>query len=144
MPEHAPILADRTALVDRSVTELSLLAKEDSPDAVVEVLFTRYEDEDAHILCADELKVALECQHHLLGRVFDEVFGQGPSGPPLVGGWPQVGNGRPCEYDLTTHADTCEGRPRGRGRARDVNGSVSAHGSPPAAVDDPLRIPLGL
>lgn len=50
MPEHAPILADRTALVDRYVTELSLLAKEDSPDAVVEVLFTRYEDEDAHIL----------------------------------------------------------------------------------------------
>lgn len=50
MPAHAPILADRTALVDRSVTELSLLATEGSPDAVVEVLLTRYEDEDAHLL----------------------------------------------------------------------------------------------
>jgi len=44
------MLADRTALVDRSVTELSLLAKEGSPEAVIEVLLTHYEDEDAHLL----------------------------------------------------------------------------------------------
>ena len=38
------------ALVNRYITELSLRAKEDSPEAVIEVLLTRYEDEDAHIL----------------------------------------------------------------------------------------------
>jgi len=47
MSARAPILADRTALVDGYVTELSLLVKEGSPDAVIDVLLTRYEDEDA-------------------------------------------------------------------------------------------------
>ncbi|HXH11857.1 MAG TPA: hypothetical protein VNP04_19095 [Alphaproteobacteria bacterium] len=32
------------------MTELILQAKSSCPDAVVEVLFTHYEDEDAHIL----------------------------------------------------------------------------------------------
>ena len=41
--------AQRTALLDKYVTELILLAKEQCPEAVVEVLFTRHEDEDAHI-----------------------------------------------------------------------------------------------
>ena len=50
MSERAPMLADRTALVDRYVTELSLLAKEGSPEAVIEVLLTHDEDEDAHLL----------------------------------------------------------------------------------------------
>ena len=49
MPEHIPT-AERIALIDRYVTELVLLIKELCPDAVVEVLFTHYEDEDAHIL----------------------------------------------------------------------------------------------
>jgi hypothetical protein len=49
MPEHVPT-AERIALIDRYVTELVLLTKEQCPDAVVEVLFTHYEDEDAHIL----------------------------------------------------------------------------------------------
>jgi hypothetical protein len=49
MPEHIPT-AERIALIDRYVTELVLLIKEQCPDAVVEVLFTHYEDEDAHIL----------------------------------------------------------------------------------------------
>lgn len=50
MPEQVPTAPDRTALLDKYVTEISLLAKEQCPDAAVEVLFTRYEDEDAHIL----------------------------------------------------------------------------------------------
>ena len=49
MPEHIPT-AERIALIDRYITELVLLVKEQCPDAVVEVLFTHYEDEDAHIL----------------------------------------------------------------------------------------------
>jgi putative heme iron utilization protein len=49
MPEQIPT-AERIALIDRYVTELVLLTKEQCPDAVVEVLFTHYEDEDAHIL----------------------------------------------------------------------------------------------
>jgi hypothetical protein len=50
MSEHLPILTDRTSLLDKYITELILLAKGSCPDAVVEVLFTQYEDEDAHIL----------------------------------------------------------------------------------------------
>src|SRR5262245_2388063 len=50
MPEHPSIVSDQTALLDRYVTELILLAKGSCPDAIVEVLSTRYEDEDAHIL----------------------------------------------------------------------------------------------
>jgi hypothetical protein len=50
MSEHLPILTDRTHLLDKCITELILLAKGNCPDAIVEVLFTRYEDEDAHIL----------------------------------------------------------------------------------------------
>jgi hypothetical protein len=49
MPEHIPT-AERIALIDRYITELVLLIKEQCPDAVVEVLFTHYEDEAAHIL----------------------------------------------------------------------------------------------
>ena len=50
MSEYLPILTDWTTLLDKYITELILLAKGSCPDAVVEVLFTRYEDEDAHIL----------------------------------------------------------------------------------------------
>jgi hypothetical protein len=50
MSEYSPILTDRTSLLDKYITELILLAKGSCPDAVVEVLFTQYEDEDAHIL----------------------------------------------------------------------------------------------
>lgn len=49
MPETAKTPTDRSLLVDKYVTELSLLAKEQRPDATVEAAFTRYEDEDAHI-----------------------------------------------------------------------------------------------
>jgi hypothetical protein len=50
-PKHAEaVFPDRTTLVDRYVTELILLAKGSCPDAILEVLSTRYEDEDAHIL----------------------------------------------------------------------------------------------
>jgi hypothetical protein len=49
MHEQVPSAPDRTALLDKYVTELTLLAKEQCPEAVVEVLFTRHEDEDAHI-----------------------------------------------------------------------------------------------
>jgi len=49
MPEHLQTASDRTNLLDKYVTELSLLAKQECPEAAVEVLFTRYEDEDAHI-----------------------------------------------------------------------------------------------
>ena len=47
MAEQVPSAPDRTALLDKYVTELTLLAKERCPEAVVEVLFTRHEDEDA-------------------------------------------------------------------------------------------------
>jgi hypothetical protein len=40
---------DRAALLDKDVTEISLLAKELCPEADVDIVFTRYEDEDAHI-----------------------------------------------------------------------------------------------
>jgi hypothetical protein len=50
MSEHPPIFPDRTILLKRYVTELILLAKGTCPDAIAEVLSTRYEDEDAHIL----------------------------------------------------------------------------------------------
>jgi len=50
MPERAPTATDRTALLEQYVTELCRLAKELFPAAVVEVLFTRYEDEDAHVV----------------------------------------------------------------------------------------------
>jgi hypothetical protein len=50
MSEHLPILTDRMTLLDKYITELILLAKGSCPAAVVEVLFTHYEDEDAHIL----------------------------------------------------------------------------------------------
>jgi len=38
VPEQVPVAADRTALLDRYVTELILLAKAQCPEAVVEVL----------------------------------------------------------------------------------------------------------
>lgn len=44
-----PKRAIHTTLLDTYVTGLILLAKAQCPEAVVEVLFTRYEDEDAHI-----------------------------------------------------------------------------------------------
>jgi hypothetical protein len=50
MHDQVPTGNDRAALLDKYVTEISLLAKELCPEAVVEVLFTRYEDEDAHIV----------------------------------------------------------------------------------------------
>jgi hypothetical protein len=50
MSEHLPILTDRTHLLDTYITELVLLAKRSCPDAIIDVLSTRYEDEDAHIL----------------------------------------------------------------------------------------------
>jgi hypothetical protein len=50
MSEHLPMLSDRTRLLDEYITELILLVKGSCPDAIVEVLSTRYEDEDAHIL----------------------------------------------------------------------------------------------
>jgi hypothetical protein len=50
VPEQVSVAADRTALLDRYVTELILLAKAQRPEAVVEVPFTRYEDEDAHLV----------------------------------------------------------------------------------------------
>jgi hypothetical protein len=49
VPDNLPTAGDRTALLDKYVTELSLLAKEQCPEAAIEVLFTQYEDEDAHI-----------------------------------------------------------------------------------------------
>jgi hypothetical protein len=50
MPEGTLTATDRTALSEQYVTEICRLAKEQCPAAVVEVLFTRYEDEDAHIV----------------------------------------------------------------------------------------------
>ncbi len=49
MPETVKSPTDHSALMDKHVTELSLLAKGRCPDATIEVAFTRYEDEDAHI-----------------------------------------------------------------------------------------------
>lgn len=49
MPDAAKDTTERTALIDKCVTELSLLAKERCPDVTVQVTFTRYEDEDAHV-----------------------------------------------------------------------------------------------
>lgn len=49
MPETAKTPIDRSGLVEKWVTELTLLAKERCRDAAVEVAFTRHEDEDAHI-----------------------------------------------------------------------------------------------
>jgi hypothetical protein len=49
MPDTAKDSTERSALIDQCVTELSLLVKEHCPNAAVEVTFTRYEDEDAHI-----------------------------------------------------------------------------------------------
>ena len=40
---------DRRALVDQHVTALSLFIKDRCPDAELEITFTRYEEEDAHI-----------------------------------------------------------------------------------------------
>jgi hypothetical protein len=50
MPERAPTATDRTTLLEQYVTEICRLAKELFPAAVVEVLFTRYEEEDAHVV----------------------------------------------------------------------------------------------
>jgi hypothetical protein len=50
MPERAPTATDRTALLEQYVTDHCRLAKEQCPAAVVEVLFTRYEEEDAHVV----------------------------------------------------------------------------------------------
>jgi hypothetical protein len=44
------MLTERTRLLDEYITEPILLVKGSCPDAIVEVLSTRYEDEDAHIL----------------------------------------------------------------------------------------------
>ena len=49
MPDTAKDTTERSALMDQCVTELSLLVKEHCPEASVEVTFTRYEDEDAHV-----------------------------------------------------------------------------------------------
>lgn len=40
---------DRRQLLDATLTELSLYAKELCPEAVVEVSTVRYEDEDGHV-----------------------------------------------------------------------------------------------
>jgi len=40
---------DRRALVDKYLTEVSLLAKELCPDAKVEATMESYEDEDGHV-----------------------------------------------------------------------------------------------
>jgi hypothetical protein len=44
-----PSATDRAVLLEKCVRELSLLAKEQYPEADIEVIFTRFEDEDAHI-----------------------------------------------------------------------------------------------
>ena len=41
--------ADRRQILDATLTELSLYAKELCPEAVVEVSTVRYEDEDGHV-----------------------------------------------------------------------------------------------
>lgn len=50
MPRAARRTMDRRALVDRYVTDLTSVIKDRCPDAELEISFTRYEDEDAHIL----------------------------------------------------------------------------------------------
>ena len=50
MPEHLSTATDRRARLDPYIIELSCLAKERCPKAVVEVRFTQYEDEDAHLV----------------------------------------------------------------------------------------------
>ncbi len=50
MPEHLSTATDRRARLDPYIIELSCLAKEQCPEAVVEVRFTQYEDEDAHLV----------------------------------------------------------------------------------------------
>jgi hypothetical protein len=50
MADQIPLSTDRTALLDRYVTELVQLAKAQYPEASVEILPVPFEDEDAHIL----------------------------------------------------------------------------------------------
>jgi hypothetical protein len=50
MSAHLPNLTDPTHPLDACITEFVLLAKKRFPDAIIDVLSTRYEDEDAHIL----------------------------------------------------------------------------------------------
>jgi hypothetical protein len=49
MRDQVPTGTDQAALLDKYVTEISLLAKELCPEADVDIVFTRYEGEDAHI-----------------------------------------------------------------------------------------------
>lgn len=50
MPEQAPTTIDRTVLLEQYIAEIRCLAQAQQPEAVVEVLSIRCEDEDAHIL----------------------------------------------------------------------------------------------
>jgi hypothetical protein len=50
MPERMPTATDRLGLVKNYLSELSHLAQVHAPQAVVEVLSTLYEDEDAHLV----------------------------------------------------------------------------------------------
>jgi hypothetical protein len=50
MPEHTPTATDRRGLVEHYLTELTRLAQAHAPQAIVDVLSTRYEDEDAHLV----------------------------------------------------------------------------------------------
>ena len=50
MPDHTPRTTDRRRLVAHYVTELTRLAQAYTPLAAVDVLPSRYEDEDAHLV----------------------------------------------------------------------------------------------
>lgn len=50
MSERALTATDHLGLVAHYITELSHLAKAHHPQAVIEVLATLYEDEDAHLI----------------------------------------------------------------------------------------------
>lgn len=50
MPKYVPTTVDWTALLEPYLTELRGLAQAQCPEAVVEVLPSRCEDEDAHVL----------------------------------------------------------------------------------------------
>jgi hypothetical protein len=50
MPERTQTAKDRMGRVDHYISELSRLAKDQYPQAAIEVLSTLYEDEDAHLV----------------------------------------------------------------------------------------------
>jgi len=81
MSQNTQTLSDYRDRLDAAVTAFSLFICDLCPEARLEISFTRYEDEDAHILVSLPPGLTLEDReelaHHLAGKSLDFLLAEG-------------------------------------------------------------------